>query len=346
MPIKSVMEIQDYKIPRLGFKEPPTAASDIDYILYQSKNIKKYMVITEKKKALAAEIRIGKYDKLVKVNLGLYEDTIHKTVFCEEGTHEFYVDIRVGCKITDSEYVFCKNINDVLAVIRQSFDDLEYIFNNKYDFRDKSRFSQELKGYIDDKLNALTFLRVEYSYAIKLDAAAEKIIEREKQHEFIVTDKDLTAAEDNIEITNSYDLKDIEAQRQKELERKKTEILEQKAAFIGQMRALYGDNAGNIISYAEGDLKAKDLSDILRNEKIENIQMTFDIMMKLHNEGVLSDEVLEKFVPSLLNSGDNLLNMNSREGLEVKKTKPEKVSGKQTSGFVWNDNSQEDEEIE
>ena len=62
-----IIEIREVEKRLTGFQEIPRGNAEVAYVFFQSKDNLKYAITTEKRKIMSAELRNGKYDRIMEI---------------------------------------------------------------------------------------------------------------------------------------------------------------------------------------------------------------------------------------------------------------------------------------
>ena len=62
-----IVEIREIEKRWTGFQDIPRGDVENAYVFFQSKDNSKYTITTEKRKSISAELRNGKYDRIMKI---------------------------------------------------------------------------------------------------------------------------------------------------------------------------------------------------------------------------------------------------------------------------------------
>lgn len=342
----TIFEISELQKKFTGFQEIPKGNERIAYVFFQSKDNSRYLITTEKRKIMAAELRMGKYDRIMTIYRGEFESVIRKNIACAEEGHYFSLELNVHYYIKNPEYIYKEKINQVSAELEKALFRIEFDLGGSYGFRENFKLEERLLELMDMKFKALDYLSIRSEIKIIPDNIALKIIEREQAHEINEHDSDLSTIEDRNQMVNQYDLEQMRLEREKEIASLTAEVNRLKVEGIGALFERYGANAGNLMDLAKGDLSGTRMSEILNQNKKDNLH----ILMQMHENGIMVDRAIENMIPSLIldnhgiaESGIGKVDIN---GSSVEGESSEEKDGSPAGGFQWNDSDKEDGMVE
>lgn len=339
----SIVEVEALQKTFMNFTRFPQGDRTVAYVFFQSKDNKQYVVSTETHKVMAAQLRIGKYDRIMKIRRGDFHETVYKEILCSEDGHHFNVTFDITYYVGDPSYIYKNKVYQVEAELRKCLMDMEDDLGKSYSYRDRGGIRKALKEYANKAFETLKFLKIYFEFDVRADEAAEQILKVEREHEITLTKKDSKAVEDQRDIENQSDLEQLKLTRQGENERINIELKNMKAEAIGALLNQYGNNAGYIISQIDGELSGTELADKMNLSESQLRQERFNMAMQLFKEGVISETVIERMVPRILMS--RLEDAEGR-GEEQNRSSDEKHGKeKKPEAFQWND-GQEDDTIE
>lgn len=343
---ETIFEVGEWKKKFTGFQEIPKGNEKVAYVFFQSNNNSKFLVTTEKRKIMAAELRMGKYDRIMTIYRGEFDHVIRKNVACEEDGHSFDLVLTFHYYIKNPEHIYLKQINQVGVELEKALFRMEFDLGRKFGFREGIRLEEALLDQIEERFHDLSYLTIRYEIQLTPDHVAQKILEREKAHEIAEHDSDLSTIEDKNKLENEYDLEQMRLEREKELAVLAAELNRLKVEGVGALFERFGANAGNLIDLANGDLTGAQMSEILNRNKKENLEA----LIELRNSGIMVDHVIESMIPSLMLDGKGASGGGS-EYLKLGESYhgPETGTGKEgalENGFQWNDSDKEDGTVE
>lgn len=280
-----IVEIREIEKRWTGFQDIPRGDVENAYVFFQSKDNSKYTITTEKRKIMSAELRNGKYDRIMKIRRGWFDKKIYKVISCLEDGHFFIVDLNVEYYISDPEYIYQNRTYSVEVELERMLAGIEDILGDTYSFTKQSELSRDIRPLIMTKLCALPYLMYSVGLHIDVDENARELIASQRRHEVTMDRLDKEALAEQIRTRNMEDLKQM------------------KMDSMGRYMSQYGANAGYLLSHVEGEMSGSELSQILKADKKEQTEMTFEMIMRLYKEGILDEMnlggVLEKILPGI-----------------------------------------------
>ncbi len=336
-----IVEIKELEKTLTGFQNVPKGDANTAYVFFQSKDNSKYVVSTEERKIMSAQLRRGKYDRIMTISRGEFMESFKKEIACEEQGHSFFARISIRYFIKDPEIIYLNHIYQMDVELGRSLSDVEIELGQIYGFRDRAGLKRDMEKLVKDKLGQLSFLQCSLQLEIDVDETAKAIIEREQEHKLIVNDADLSVIEEQVKMENSYDLEQLKLEREKEVARLQAEVQSVKVDSVGDLIRKYGINAGNMIGHVNGEITGSQLSaeiaETLRKSRSEQIEM----ISNLYDKRILSKDMAEEAVTKLLGTNDG---GTIKELLESKEDREEEQP--ETETFQWNDVETEDGTIE
>lgn len=280
-----IIEIREVEKRWTGFQEIPRGNAEVAYVFFQSKNNLKYAITTEKRKIMSAELRNGKYDRIMEIRRGWFEKKLYKKISCLEDGHFFTVELNVEYYISDPEYIYLNRTYSVSAELDRALSSIESDLGNEYNFTKQAELSKAVKMLVETKLSSLSYLEYSFRIQIDVDDGARELIDRQIRHEVTVDRIDKDAYEEQLRARNAEDLKQL------------------KIDSFGRLMSQYGANTGNLISHVDGEMTGKELSEILKSDKKEQMELNFEMLMRLYKEGIIDETkmggVLEKILPGI-----------------------------------------------
>ncbi len=338
-----IVEIKELEKTLTGFQNVPKGDANTAYVFFQSKDNSKYAVSTEKRKIMSAELRRGKFDRIMTIYRGEFAETFEKEIACEEDEHSFFVKIDIRYFITDPEKIYLNHIYQMDVELTKCLSNVEFELGQSYGFRDRANLMRDMKKLMAKNLGQLSFLKCSFQLKIDVDETAKTIIKREQEHKITVNDADLSVIEEQVKMGNSYDLKQMQLEREREVARLEAEVQSVKVDSVGDLIRKYGINAGNMIGHVNGEITGGQLSEAIAKTIRESRDDQFNMISHLYNDGILPRDVLEGAVTKLLGTDDG---RNIKELLEVEENTEEKEQQPETETFQWNDAETEDGTIE
>lgn len=338
-----IIEINELEKTLTGFQNVPKGDEKTAYVFFQSKDNGKYTISTEKRKIMAAELRIGKYDRIMTIHRGEFEAAFKKEIHCEEESHSFFVKISVRYFIEDPGKIYQEKIYQVSDEIGKSLADIERELNQKYGFRKRASLMEALNQLIEERLGELPYLRCSFGVEVEVDDIARMIIEEEQKHEVEGVRTDLSAIEEQTKMGNAFELEQMRLENEKRVAELESELQSVKVDHLGQLIRKYGVNAGNMIEHVNGGMTGAQLSEAINKTIRENREDKLNMISTLYREGIISKSAAEETFTTLIGMDDN----NSGSGmLETGKIEEEEKKTSKTESFKWNDNDTEDGTIE
>ena len=345
---ETIVEITELQKKLTGFTDIPKGNLEIAYVFFQSKDNKKFVITTEKKKIMAAELRIGKYDRIMTIHRGEFQASFQEKVYCEEEGHWFQACLDVTYYIKEPEYIFKNQVYKLKPLLAKGFSYAVSEVRGQYGFRESAKLEDKLNEEIVKNYETLKFLSITYRLHIETDDTAKTIIDRERIHEIKETEADLTAIESKAELTNSYDLEQLRLENEKETARLKLELNKIHVSGLRELIDTYGNSAGDFLSYANGELNGENLSEKLIQRDNESKEQSFRKIMELYEKGIISDSMMEKIIVPLLSDGNKPLLQAKSEVTDEKQAEPGKTTGEnsKTHDFSWNTMDEGDGAVE
>ncbi len=309
-----IIEIRELERRLTGFQEIPRGNLETAYVFFQSKDNSKYVITTEKRKIMSAELRVGKYDRIMEIQRGRFDKKIYKEISCLEPGHFFTVELDVRYYISDPEYIYLNRTYSVSEELDRVLSGIEGDLSNGYSFTKQAELSKDMRMLIDTKLRMLSYLEYSLGIQIDVDESARNLIESQRRHEITIDQIDKEAIEEQLRARNEEDLKQM------------------KMDSLGRFMSQYGVNAGNLLSHVDGEMSGRELSEILKADKKEQTEMSFEMLMKLYKEGIINDinmgNVLEKILPGI---GQAV----SSERIEARKDNLNEEEHGENESFQW-----------
>lgn len=266
-----VIQIRELERKLTGFREIPRGDAEIAYVFFQSRNNEKYAITTEKRKIMSAELRNGKYDRIMEIKRGWFEKKIQKVISCQEAGHFFTAELDIGYYISDPEYIYRNRTYSISVELERVLSSVEGDLGSEFSFTQQAELLKTMRFLIESKLRALTYLECSLGLQVDVDESARELIENQRRHEVKLDEIDKKADEEQLRVRNEEDLKRMKIEN------------------LGQLVNQYGANAGNLISHADGELSGKELSEILKADKKEQAEMNFEMLLKLYKEGIIDE---------------------------------------------------------
>lgn len=339
---ENIIETTELEKTFRGFQNVPKGDTTTAYVFFQSKDNSKYAISTEKRKVMSAQIRTGKYDRIMTIHRGRFKKMLSKQIACEEMGHNFLIDITVDYFISDPEAVYLQNNYHIGEQIEKSLSDVEFQMGQKYGFRDQAAFKKELYELIMEKIRQLSFLDCSVQLDLDVDADAKTIIEREHSHEYKNIDADLGAVEKQNQLMNDSELEQMRLEEEKKKVQLEQEIQTMQMDHLGDLIKKYGINAGNMIDHVDGKMSGSQLSNVIAATLKGNKDDEYNRILEFYREGMITSDVVEKLLISKIRTdeGNNITGF-LNEKSEDKETDPEEIK----ESFQWNNTDGEDEEI-
>lgn len=348
--IVEIMELQ-----KRWFADRPKGDINIAYVFYQSKDNSRYVMETEKKKVMSAELRIGKYDRVMKINRGRFSTIIQKKIACEEEGHSFCLTLNVSYYIKDPEYIYKNKVYEIETELEHSLSGLEFELGGTCGFREMPKIESSLWEYVNKCFAELGYLTITYTMPITLDETARQIVERERQHEIIENDADLSAMEEKGQMENRFEIEQQKLENEKEIVRLQADIQRFKVDDLGEMFKRYGTNAGNLIAFANGELSGEKMSQILNQNQKEQRKDIYNMLRQLYEDGIMTDAMAEQLMPQILSvikgidsKGQEQIEEQTKTGKQEDESKDGTERAEIGEGtFMWNyDAGNEDGTVE
>lgn len=280
-----IINIRELEKKFTGFQSIPKGNAEMAYVFFQSRNNEKYAITTEKRKIMSAELRNGKYDRIMEIKRGWFEKKIQKVISCREVGHFFTVELNIGYYISDPEYIYLNRTYSVSVELERVLSSVEGDLGSEFSFTQQAELLKTMRFLIESKLRALTYLECSLGLQVDVDESARALIDNQREHELNIDKIGKRANEEQLRVRNEEDLRQL------------------KIDNLGRLMNQYGANAGNLISHADGELSGKELSDILKADKKEQTEMNFEMLLRLYKEGMIDETnmggVLEKILPGI-----------------------------------------------
>ncbi len=338
-----IIEIKELQKKLAGFVDIPKGDAGTAYVFFQSKDRSKYAVSTEERKIMSAQLRIGKYDRIMTIHRGEFKVFVHKQVACEETGHYFEADIEVKYFIADPEMVYKSQNYLISEQIEGSLSEVEIELGQKYGFREMAECKKGMYELIMEKLKQLPFLKCTVDLKLDVDENAKTIIQREHSHEYTSIDEDLSAVEKQTKMMNDSELEQMELEQKKKKAELEAELQTMKMDQIGNMIKKYGVNAGNMIDHVNGDMTGRELSQAIERTLRENRDAQYNIISQSYGEGMISGETAESVIASMIGTDDR---KNLSGLLESAQEDSQSEQKEEKSAFQWNDADGEDDKVE
>lgn len=338
-----IVEIKELEKKLTGFVDVPKGDVSTAYVFFQSKDNNKYAVSTEERKIMSAQLRIGKYDRIMTIHRGEFKLSVHKQVACEEAGHYFEADIEVGYYIADPEIIYKSRNYHISEQIENSLSEVEFEIGQKYGFREQAECKKGMYDLITEKLKKLSFLKCTVQLKIDVDENAKTIIQREHSHEYTSIDEDLSAVEKQTKMINDSELEQLELEHQKKKAELEAELQTMKMDQIGNMIRKYGVNAGNMIDHVNGNMTGRELTQAIERTLRENRDAQYNIISKSYGDGMISGETAEDAITSMIGTDDK---KNLSGLLEARPEEEESGQEPEKRAFQWNDADGEDDTLE
>lgn len=330
---ETIIEINELEKKMTGFIEIPRGNETTAYVFFQSKDNNKYLISTEKRKIMAAELRMGKYDRIMTIRRGEFTDTIKKEIACKEQEHDFFVDIYLTYYLTNPEVVYLKQIYNLTNELEKCLAGIEFELSGNYSFLAQAELRKNLHQLIKEKLNSLSYLKCSFQIKIDVDDSVKEIISRRREHEVKKADENLSAIEKKIELENNYELEQMRQDNEKQLKSIKIN-------YLGELLQKYGSNAGNLISHVDGEITGTQLSEIINRTTRENREDLISTIIKLNSEGILSKDIAAQSSVSALGiESTGMLQLSTNED-EIEE------SIEAHNKFKWADTDGENEDLQ
>lgn len=280
-----IIEIREVEKKLTGFQEIPRGNAERAYVFFQSKDDSKYTITTEKRKIMSAELRNGKYDRIMEIQRGWFEKKFKKIIECEEDGHFFTVELDVRYYVSDPEYIYLNRTYSLSAELNRVLSSIEGDLGHEYSFSKQTELLKAIRLLVETKLKTLSYLEYSLEFLINVDEGAKELLDSQRKHEIAVDRIDKEALEEQLRTRNAEDLKQM------------------KMDSLGKYMSEYGANAGNLISHVDGEMSGRELSEILKSDKKEQTEMNFEMLMRLYKEGIIDESkmggVLGKILPGI-----------------------------------------------
>lgn len=271
---------------RLGrFQDIPRGNVETAYVFFQSEDNTKYSITTENRKIMSAELRDGKYDKIMEIQRGWFSKSVYIEISCKEAGHLFKAKLDVGYYISDPEYIYLNRTYSISAELGRVLSSIEGDLGNKYSYTEKAKLSREMRLLIEKKLEKLPYLKYSIGLRMDVDEGARNLLDRQIKHEIAVDRLDKEAIEERLRTQNAEELRQMK--------------MDQMERYINR----FGANAGNLISHVDGELSGRELSEIMKADRRQQTETNFEMLMRLYKEGIINDvnvgEVVGKMLPGI-----------------------------------------------
>lgn len=271
---------------RLGrFQDIPRGNAKTAYVFFQSEDNTKYSITTENRKIMSAELRNGKYDRIMEIQRGWFSKSVCKEISCKETGHLFKAKLDVGYYISDPEYIYLNQTYSISAELDRVLSSIEGDLGNKYSYTEKAKLSREMRLLIEKKLEKLPYLKYSIGLQMDVDEGARNLLDRQIKHEIAVDRLDKEAIEEQLRTQNAEELRQMK--------------MDQMERYISR----FGANAGNLISHVDGELSGRELSEIMKADRRQQTETNFEMLMRLYKEGIINDvnvgEVMGKILPGI-----------------------------------------------
>lgn len=338
-----IVEVKDLEKTFLGFADIPKGDANTAYVFFQSKDNSKYAISTEKRKIMSAQLRVGKYDRIMTIHCGEFKVSVKKEIACEEAGHSFFADIEVRYFIQDPEMVYKSQNYHISEQIENRLSEVEFELGQRYGFRDQAGLKKEMYGLITEKLRKISFLRCTIQLGLDVDENARTIIQREHSHEYSSINEDLSAVERQTKMMNESELKQMQLEQEKRTAALEAELQTMKMDQIGNMIKKFGVNAGNMIDHVNGNMSGKELSQAIERTLRENRNEQYNIISKSYGDGMISGETAEDAISSMIGTDER---KNLSGFLEEKQVEEDSEQKPEKGAFQWNDADGEDDALE
>lgn len=281
----NIIKIRELEKKLGRFQDIPRGNAEIAYVFFQSEDNSKYSITTENRKIMSAELRNGKYDRIMEIQRGWFSKNIYKEISCKETGHFFTVDLDVGYYIADPEYIYLNRTYSISAELERVLSSIEGDFGDEYSYTKQAELSREMRQLIEKKLGELPYLKYSIGFQMDVDEGARDLLDRQIKHEIAVDRIDKEAIEEQLRTQNEEELKQMK--------------MDQMERYIDR----FGANAGNLISHVGGELSGRELSEIMKTDKKQQMETNFEMLMRLYKEGIINDvnvgEVMGAFLPGI-----------------------------------------------
>lgn len=114
---EKIIEISELEKTLTGFQRIPKGDVNTAYVFFQSKDNTKYIISTERKKVMTAELRLGKYDRIMTIHRGEFTEKFQREIACKENGHSFLASVDLRYFITDPQTIYLNRIHDISGEI-------------------------------------------------------------------------------------------------------------------------------------------------------------------------------------------------------------------------------------
>ncbi len=325
---EKIIEISELQKRIGGFQEIPKGNEETGYVFFQSKNDMKFAVATEKKKLMAAELRMGKYDRIMKISRGRFYKVIKKNIACKEMGHWFKVEVRANYYIEDVAYIYLNKTYEVGAEIEKALARLEFELGEEFGFREKFQLKKALTEAVDSCVQKLKYLDIRYDVDIWVDETAEEIIKNELTHEINRSKDDLDAIESMAKQENNFEIRQAHLEQEEMISRKQGEIQQEKVNRLGKIFKEYGSNAGRLLDLSEGKISGESMTRDLNQDKRANIEL----LMQMYQNGLPVEDLVKGMVSNMM-----------LDNREVREALPERLESGLERSDAWDGAEGEDE---
>lgn len=281
----NIIKIRELEKKLGRFQDIPRGNAEIAYVFFQSEDNSKYSITTENRKIMSAELRNGKYDRIMEIQRGWFSKNIYKEISCKETGHFFTVDLDVGYYIADPEYIYLNRTYSISAELERVLSSIEGDFGDEYSYTKQAELSREMRQSIEKKLGELPYLKYSIGLQMDVDEGTRDLLDRQIKHEIAVDRIDKEAIEEQLRTQNEEELKQMKMDRMEK--------------YINR----FGVNAGNLLSHVGGELSGRELSEIMKTDKKQQMETNFEMLMRLYKEGIINDvnvgEVMGAFLPGI-----------------------------------------------
>ena len=335
---EKIIEIAELERKITGFSSVPKGDEDTAYVFFQSKDNNKYAISTEKRKIMATELRIGKYDRIMTIYRGEFTEFYEKEIACEEEGHYFYVEITVKYYIADPEKIYLNHIYQPSDEIEKCLADIEFELAEKYSFMSRHELKKELDQHVKNSLSSLPYLKCTFQLNGDVDESAITIIKRIQEHEITKTEADLSTIEEMTDLDNKHQLEQTKLDYERSIAELQAQIESLKVGHLGDLIRQYGANAGNMIDHVSGKLTGAALAESINKTTKENRDNMIDTIIRLKNENIINSD-------TAANASVAALGLGTVGMLETKNSKEEEAQQEQER-FKWNSSNTQDGDIE
>ncbi len=335
---EKIIEIAELERKFTGFASVPKGDEDTAYVFFQSKDNNKYAISTEKRKIMATELRIGKYDRIMTIYRGEFTEFYEKEIACEEEGHYFYIQITIKYYIADPEKIYLDHIYQPADEIEKCLANIEFELAEKYSFMSRHELKKELNKQVENNLKALSYLRCTFQLNVDVDESATTIIKRIQEHDITKTKADLSTIEEMTDLDNKHQLEQAKLDYERSIAELQAQIESLKVDHLGDLIRQYGSNAGNMIDHVSGKLTGAALAESINKTTKENRDNMIDTIIRLKNENIINSD-------TAANASVAALGLGTVGMLETKDSKEEEVQQEQER-FKWNSSNTQDGDME